>query len=343
MSEKSLALMPLAEVRQLAEAAAKSGLFTAVKTADAAMALMMVSQAEGLHPMMALKRYHIVDGKPSMRSDAMLSEFQARGGRIDWKERSHDAVEAVFHAPGSVTPLTVRWTMDDAKRAGLAHKQNWKGYTRQMLSARVISEGVRMTMPSVVSGFYTPEEVGDFDDKPQYIAPKVLHDPKAVTGYAVDASSEPIPTGTVQPANDVVSKVFPGATELVPCWRRVTAGSKKGGTLEVDWVAMDPQPKRSEAQSARLHILRKERGLSDQEWRTRLQAKFNKESSRDLADFEATQVIEALEKATALHGTAEQKAEKKLRRAIEGQAELAEAAGVDLAATQAAELTGEAE
>ena len=34
-----------------------------------------------------------------------------------------------------------------------------------MLSARVVSEGVRAVFPSVVSGLYTPEEVNDFDTK----------------------------------------------------------------------------------------------------------------------------------------------------------------------------------
>src|SRR5688572_29434047 len=102
MSEKSLALMPPDEVRKLAEAASKSGLFSKdLSRVESMFALMMVSQSEGLHPMQALKRYHIVEGKPSMRSDAMLAEFQRQGGRIEWTERSHDAVEAVFHSPGS--------------------------------------------------------------------------------------------------------------------------------------------------------------------------------------------------------------------------------------------------
>jgi hypothetical protein len=61
--------------------------------------------------------------------------------------------------------------VDDAKRAGVAGKQNWQRYPRQMLRARVVSEGVRAAMPGVVLGLYTPEEVQDFDARPAPAAP----------------------------------------------------------------------------------------------------------------------------------------------------------------------------
>lgn len=54
------------------------------------------------------------------------------------------------------------WDMTRAKAAGLGGKDNWKKYPRQMLRARVISDGVRGVYPAVLQGFYTPEEVQDF-------------------------------------------------------------------------------------------------------------------------------------------------------------------------------------
>jgi hypothetical protein len=152
------------EIRRMAESVAKSGLFPSAKTTEQAFTLMMLCQAEGLHPMQALKRYHVIEGRPSMKADAMLGDFQAKGGKVDWKEYTHDRVMGIFHAPGLVNPVEVAWTMEDAKKAGLAGKNNWRQYPRAMLKARVISDGVRMAMPEVVSGIYTPEEVGDFVD-----------------------------------------------------------------------------------------------------------------------------------------------------------------------------------
>ena len=39
----------------------------------------------------------------------------------------------------------------------------WTKYPRQMLRARVISEGIRATNPAVATGMYTPEEVQDME------------------------------------------------------------------------------------------------------------------------------------------------------------------------------------
>jgi hypothetical protein len=48
-----------------------------------------------------------------------------------------------------------------AERAGLTKNPTWKQYPRQMLRARVISEGVRAVFPGVAVGLYTSEEVQD--------------------------------------------------------------------------------------------------------------------------------------------------------------------------------------
>jgi hypothetical protein len=214
MSEsKALALMPLGEVREMATVAAKSGLFPDIKTPEAALALMLLCQAEGLHPVQALRRYHIINGRPAMKADAMLAEFQARGGRVEWKQNTDAICEGVFTAPGVSTPTTVRWTMQDAQTAGVTGNPTWKKYPRQMLRARVISEAVRMTMPEVIVGIYTPEEVGDFAPAPKadapveatYIPPavekvfpgaKAVNDPKAETTAPAPGAT----TSTTAPA-----------------------------------------------------------------------------------------------------------------------------------------------
>ena len=151
----------MADLDRMATWVVESRLF-AVPTKQAAATLMLLCQAEGLHPINALRRYHIIEGRPSMRADAMLAEFQRQGGRVEWAERTDMRVEATFeHNSGGC--VTVAWTMADANRAGLAGRGNWNKYPRQMLTARVISEGVRTVLPGVVAGVYTPEEVADFD------------------------------------------------------------------------------------------------------------------------------------------------------------------------------------
>lgn len=157
------ALLPLQEVQTMANAAAKSGLF-GVKTADQAFALMLVAQAEGLHPMTACQTYDIIQGRPSMKATAMLSRFQQAGGKVVWSERSDKRACATFsHSAGG--SVEVEWTLERAKAADLGGKDMWRKYPRQMLSARTISEGVRTVYPAVLGGFYAPEEVQDFEPR----------------------------------------------------------------------------------------------------------------------------------------------------------------------------------
>ena len=170
-----IAVIPVSDIERMAVAVAKSGLF-GVSTPDQALALMLVAQAEGRHPASAAKEYHIIKGRPALKADAMLARFQQAGGKVAWNDRSNDKVSATFsHEQGG--ELVVTWTLDDAKRAGLASGDNWKKYPRQMLSARVISEGVRAVYPSVVSGIYTPEEVQDFEPTEPIKATPVIAKP----------------------------------------------------------------------------------------------------------------------------------------------------------------------
>ena len=77
------ALVPVDQIERMALAVAKSGLF-GVKTPDQAMALMLVAQAEGMHPAIAARDYHVINGRPTLRADAMLARIQAAGGKVEW-------------------------------------------------------------------------------------------------------------------------------------------------------------------------------------------------------------------------------------------------------------------
>jgi len=155
------ALVPVQDIERMATAVAKSGLF-GIKTAEQGVALMLIAQAEGLHPAIAARDYHVIQGRPALKTDAMMARFQQAGGKVEWKVYTDDEVTGVFSHPAGGS-LTVTWTIDQAKRIGLAGKDNWRNYPRAMLRARCISEGIRSVYPGCVVGVYTPEEVQDFD------------------------------------------------------------------------------------------------------------------------------------------------------------------------------------
>lgn len=151
-------IIPFQELQAMATVIAKAGSF-GFKTAEQAAALMLVAQADGLHPAKAATHYHIINGKPSLTADAMLARFQTAGGRVNWDAYSDDAVTGTFSHPqgGSVS---ITWTLARAKKAGVG---NLEKFPAAMLRARCISEGVRTVYPGVIVGMYTPEEVSTFE------------------------------------------------------------------------------------------------------------------------------------------------------------------------------------
>lgn len=153
-------MIPFETVEKMAAAIAKSGLF-GVKTSEQALGLMLIAQAEGRHPALAARDYHIIDGRPSLKADTMLARFQDAGGAVKWETYTETECKAVFtHPQGGSVP--VEWTIKDAEKKNLTKNPAWKNYPRAMLRARCISEGVRTVLPGVLAGMYTPEEVRDF-------------------------------------------------------------------------------------------------------------------------------------------------------------------------------------
>ncbi len=159
-----IAVIPMSDIMTMAKSVAASGLF-GVKTPDQALALMLVAQAEGRHPAAAARDYDIIQGRPAKKSEAMLRDFIVSGGNVEWHALDDKVADATFSHPSGGT-IRISWDMARATTAGLGGKDMWKKYPRQMLRARVVSEGVRTVCPMATSGMYVPEEVQDFEPKP---------------------------------------------------------------------------------------------------------------------------------------------------------------------------------
>ena len=165
-------IVPFQEMQQMAEVAVASKMF-GFKNTQEALSVMLLCQAENLHPMIALRDYHVIQGRPALKADAMLARFQAAGGSVTWKEYTDEQVTGVFNHPQGGT-LELGWSLAQAKRIGIANKDNWSKYPRAMLRARTISEGIRAVFPGCVVGVYTPEEVQDFEPKTKHMG-NVVH------------------------------------------------------------------------------------------------------------------------------------------------------------------------
>ena len=147
------------EIAQIGQIFAKSGMY-GIKSPEMAMTLMFQAQAEGIHPCKAMQEYHVINGKPSLSSQAMLARFQLAGGTAKWiKRTATEATLHVSHKQGG--ELDVTWNIDRAKKAGLLGNPTWTKYPEAMLSARCISEAIRAVFPACLGGMYSIEEEED--------------------------------------------------------------------------------------------------------------------------------------------------------------------------------------
>jgi hypothetical protein len=149
----------MSDIERVALAIAKGGLFGSTDP-NAVLTLCLLAQAEGQHPAVVFRDYHIIKGKPAKKADAMLRDFLSNGGKIEWHQLDDECVDATFsHPSGGSARIT--WDKKRVQQAQLGGNDMHKKYPRQMLRSRVISEGVRTVFPGATSGLYETGEVQD--------------------------------------------------------------------------------------------------------------------------------------------------------------------------------------
>jgi hypothetical protein len=160
-------LVPVADMAIMADSIIKSQ-FYGFKTKEQVMAVMLVAQAENKHPATVVQEYDIIQGRPALKSQAMLARFQQAGGKVEWHEMSPQRVSGTFSHPAGGS-LKVEWSIEMAKQAGLYREgSGWTKYPEDMLRSRAVSRGVRSVFPACILGHYSVEEVQEFD-KPKSV------------------------------------------------------------------------------------------------------------------------------------------------------------------------------
>jgi hypothetical protein len=124
-----------------------------------------------------LQNISVINGKPSVYGDAAMALVQAHP--------ACEGVEEFFEGEGTPNPVavciahrrgrkpvTARFSVEDAKRAGLWNKQGpWTSYPKRMLQMRARGFALRDAFPDALKGLITTEEAADYpsDAKPAEI------------------------------------------------------------------------------------------------------------------------------------------------------------------------------
>jgi len=214
---------PLQAIQELGKAMHQSAML-GVTTPGDGQVLALTCMCEGITPLEFARTYHIVDGKPTMRADAMHAQFRQAGGKVEWRETGDDGkrASAAFSFGGQTLELS--FTIDDAarmvgdklKKAG----SNWQKDPGAMLRARLISKALRMIAPEIVAGVYTPDEIESTQpEKPAGRTPEQIAQRQAELQQMQQAAPEqpvidiePEPVESVEPANETPQATAQAAT-----------------------------------------------------------------------------------------------------------------------------------
>jgi hypothetical protein len=136
----------------------------------------------GLSPMQSLQSIAVINGRPSIWGDAALAVVSASSVCEYVTEEIEDgkdgeALVAICTAKrrGYPKPTVVRFTVTDAKKAGLWGKGGpWTQYPRRMLQLRARGFALRDAFPDVLKGLVTAEEAQDYSTPTQAPEPVVV-------------------------------------------------------------------------------------------------------------------------------------------------------------------------
>jgi hypothetical protein len=145
----------------------------------------------GLSPMQSLQSIAVINGRPTIWGDAALALVQSSPVCEyvkEYTEGQGDNLTAVCEAKrrGYPAPTVSRFSMADAKRAGLAGKTGpWSQYPERMLALRARGFALRNAFADALRGLITAEEAQDY---PQ---PVVTSEPVVVRPKFDDAEPRP--------------------------------------------------------------------------------------------------------------------------------------------------------
>lgn len=132
----------------------------------------------GLATLQALQNIAVINGKPSVYGDSMMALVQASPVCEDVEEffegeDTPNPVAVCIAKRKNRKPVIAKFSVEDAKRAGLWGKQGpWSAYPKRMMQMRARGFALRDAFPDVLKGLISAEEAADYPDeaKPRPVA-----------------------------------------------------------------------------------------------------------------------------------------------------------------------------
>lgn len=159
----------------------------------------------GLTPMTAIQRIAVINGRPAIWGDAAIALVRA-SGLCEYVEEliegDGEAASALCRAKrkGEQKAVERRFSVNDAKTAGLWGRNTWKQYPKRMLQMRARGFALRDLFADVLGGLYLAEELEDAPPMRDVTPPKKPPAPSdEVPAVAAQRESAP-PAASAQEA-----------------------------------------------------------------------------------------------------------------------------------------------
>lgn len=171
----------------------------------------------GLSPMQSLNSIAVINGRPGVWGDGLIGLCRQSSlcqDIVETIEGDGDAREAVCIATRrGATPTTGRFSVADAKKAGLWGKDIWLKYPDRMLQNRARGFALRDAFPDLLRGLRTVEELRDtppddyrgvtLDARPEPTKPR----PTAPASAAREAINAEVPIKPRRTGRDVIEEI----------------------------------------------------------------------------------------------------------------------------------------
>lgn len=176
MSKQELDEIELRTDMQMAKALSHSAMFAKRFNGNPADVLgaVMLGKSMGIEPISALTSINVINGTPTASAMLIAALIRRAGHRIDYqRDEKRLVVSCTITRADDGSSVTETWSMDRAKRMGLAGRGMWAKDPMTMLSWRALTSAARLAVPDVVLGLaYTPEEISSA----QHVTARVVPD-----------------------------------------------------------------------------------------------------------------------------------------------------------------------
>jgi len=133
---------------------------------EAVVAAILFGREIGVGPMQALRQINMIDGKPSLSADLMMSQMRRGGVVVIESESTRDRAWIKAKRTDTGEVAEAEWTIEEARSIPkMTDKASWTNYPADMLWARAVGRLARRLGSDLLGGMvYASEEMADWDE-----------------------------------------------------------------------------------------------------------------------------------------------------------------------------------